>query len=268
VVEALGPGASKFQLGDRVATYPGARLQDYGVYAEHAVVPERFATRYADNLSPTQAASVWVAYLTGYFALFEQHRLKPGEFVLITAASSSTGIAAAQWVKWAGAIPIGTTRGRAKVGQLNQLGIDCVVVTAEDDLPAKVAEFTGGRGADVVYDCIGGALLEPLMNAAAVGGDYFLYGLMDPTPTPFPVWAAFARNFDCYMIYSYVGNQSLALPDRPEAVARGLRMINRGCAGGQLQPRIGKTFKGLESIPDALRFMQSGRQIGKIAVEL
>ena len=90
-VDALGAGVTGFKIGDKVSTIPSFTMSKYGVYGDSAVVPATALAHYPDNLSPEQAASIWMQYLTAYGALISLGKMKAGDYVLITAASSSVG---------------------------------------------------------------------------------------------------------------------------------------------------------------------------------
>lgn len=138
MVEAVGEGMTELKVGDRVTTGPFFSMRKYGVYGESAIVPANAAFQYPDNLTPGEAASAVMQYLTGYFAFVEIGKLQPGQFVLITAASSSRGYAAIQLAKLIGATTIATTRTQAKRQNLIDAGADCVIVTNDEDLVSRV----------------------------------------------------------------------------------------------------------------------------------
>ncbi len=111
IVDVVGPGASDVHVGDRVSTIPAFSMGEHGVYGESAIVPSYAVAHYPDNLSPAEGAAIWMQYLTAFGALIDIGRLKEGDVVVITAASSSVGLAAIQITKAAGALAIATTRG-------------------------------------------------------------------------------------------------------------------------------------------------------------
>ncbi len=94
VIDAVGPGVEGLSVGDRVSTIPCFSMIEHGVCGEQAVVPAFAAARYPDNLTSVKGAAIWMAYMTAYGAIVEYGRVKKGDNVLITAASSSVGIAA------------------------------------------------------------------------------------------------------------------------------------------------------------------------------
>src|SRR5260370_142068 len=134
-----------------------------------------------------EATSIWMQYMTAYGALVEFGQVKKGEFVLITAASSSAGLAAIQIVKAEGAISIATTRTGAKRGELLALGADHVIVTDEEDLVARVKDITRGAGARVIFHPIAGPLLHKPAEATAPQATPFVYGMLSGTQTTFSV---------------------------------------------------------------------------------
>lgn len=259
VVDAVGPGADGIQVGDRVSTIPSFSMRLYGVYGESAVVPAYAVARYPGNLSAVEGAAIWMQYLTAYGALIEFGQLQKDASVLMTAASSSVGLAAIQIAKAAGARAIATTRGAGKKSFLQGSGADHVIATDEEDLVEKVMAVTSGRGVNMVFDPVGGPLLEKLAEAAAPGAWIFEYGALSPEPTPFPLFPALAKGLTVrgYTLFEIVRD--------PERLARGKRFVYKGIEAGALKPVIDSTFP-LDRIVEAHRYMESNRQKGKIVV--
>lgn len=168
-------------------------MNQYGVLGNEVIVPAHALAEYPSTLTPVEATSIWMQYLTPYGALVECGQVEKGEFVLITAASSSVGLAAIQIVKAEGAISIATTRTSAKRGELLALGADHVIVTNEEDLVARVKDVTSGAGARISFDPIAGPLLDKLAEAAAPGATMFEYGLLSGAQTPFPIVPAIQK---------------------------------------------------------------------------
>jgi len=175
VVDAVGPGVSHIQIGDRVSTIPSFSMGQYGVYGESAIVPAYAVAAYPDDLSVIEGAAIWMPYLTAFGALVEFGKLTKDDVVLITAASSSVGLAAIQVTKSAGALAIATTRGEGKKQFLLDSGADHVIVTDAEDLAESVMAVTSGNGASIIFDPVAGPLLETLANAAAPGAMIFEY---------------------------------------------------------------------------------------------
>jgi len=120
--------------------------------------------------------------------------LQKQDFVVITAASSSVGIASIEITKNQGAIAIAATRTRAKTAQLLAIGADHVIVTNEEDLVARVKDITGGRGARIIFDPIGGNGLTALAEAAGPSALILEYGIMADEPTPYPLFIALKKH--------------------------------------------------------------------------
>ena len=160
--------------------------------------------------------------MTAFGALVEYGRLKKEDTVLITAASSSVGLAAIQIVKSAGAMAVATTRGDDKKEFLLAAGADHVIVTDKEDVAAKTKDITGGKGAAIIFDPVAGPFLEKLAAAAAPGAIIFQYGALSLAPTPFPLFEALGKGLTVrgYTLFEIVSN--------PEMMARGKKIIYGG----------------------------------------
>ena len=175
VIEAVGPGVQGFVPGERVCVLPNFRLGEYGLYGERAIIPARSLLPPPPNLSSIEAASIWMQYFTA-MAIIEVAHARMGDYVIIRAASSSVGLAAIQLANWAGAVSIATTRKSDKIAALKQHGAAHAIPTDETDLVAEVQRITGGKGARVIFDPVGGPDVEKLALAAAQDGIIFIYG--------------------------------------------------------------------------------------------
>ena len=257
-VEAVGAGVTDFKPGDAVSTIPVFSQGEYGVYGEVAIVPAAAVVKHPAALSWEQAAAVWMAYTTAYGALIDIGKLTAGETVLIPAASSSVGLAAIQIANLVGATPVAITRGTSKRKALLDAGAKHVVVTEEDDLVAKVNKLTGGEGARIVFDPVGGPQLAKLMEVTAKGGIIFMYGVLSPEPATLPM-TVLARSLT---VRGYV---SLEITANPMRLAPAKHFIISGLASGHLKPTIAKTFP-LDQIVEAHRYLESNQQFGKIVV--
>jgi NADPH:quinone reductase-like Zn-dependent oxidoreductase len=258
VIDALGAGVQGFAPGERVCVLPTFRLGEYGVYAEQAIVPVRSILAAPPSLKPAEAASIWMQYLTA-LAIIEVAHAGVGDFVIVRAASSSVGIAAIQLANWAGAISIAATRRSTKADALKGLGARHVIATEESDLVAEVTRITGGKGARIVFDPVGGPYVETLAQAMAEEGVLFIYGGLSGQPTVFPHWPAAMKSL------SLRGWVASAIWNHPERFARAKSLILSGLADGHLKPVIAKTFP-LKDIAEAHRYLESNQQLGKIVV--
>jgi NADPH:quinone reductase-like Zn-dependent oxidoreductase len=146
VVEAVGEGVDKSWLGKHVATVPGFSQNRYGTLGEEAIVPASVLAEYPKNLTPAQASAIWMQYLTAYGALVHFGEVRAGDFVSITAASSSVGLAAIQIVRDAGATAIAVTRTSAKRKELSALGAHFVIASEEEEYVQRVKRNHGREG--------------------------------------------------------------------------------------------------------------------------
>ncbi|HEX4595288.1 MAG TPA: zinc-dependent alcohol dehydrogenase family protein [Bryobacteraceae bacterium] len=259
VVAAVGPDVDKSWLGKKASTVPAFLMTSYGVYGEVAIVPAYALAVYPPKLSPEEGTSIWMQYLTAYGALIEHARITKGDFVVITAASSSVGIAAIEMVKAEGASSIATTRTSKKKAALVEVGATHVIATEEEDLVARVKEITGGKGARVIFDPIAGKGIELLAQAAAPGGTIFEYGALAAEPTPFPLFAALGKGLS---VRGYTLREVLSVP---QLKAKAEKYIFDHIEAGDFKPRIDRVFP-FAKIVEAHRYMESNEQIGKIVV--
>jgi len=261
IIEAAGPGVDSSWIGKTVSTVPASfKLNSHGVYGEVAVVPLRGIAEYPSTLSYEQGASIWMQYLTVYGALIWLGKMVKGDFIVITAASSSIGIAAIEMIRAEGAISIAVTRTAAKKAELLKQGADHVIVSDEEDLVARVHEITSGKGARIVFDPIGGKILESLAAATAHQGIIFEYGALAPEPTTYPLFTALDKGLT---IRGYTLFELTPDPVFPKAK----QYIFDRLASGAFKPLIDKTFPFAE-IVEAHRYMEANAQIGKIVVTL
>ncbi|MFI7611144.1 zinc-dependent alcohol dehydrogenase family protein [Nonomuraea terrae] len=184
VVEAVGPDVTGFTAGDTVAVVPAFQQSSYGAYGDHVIVPAAATVHRPASVPAQRAAAVWMACLTAYGALVEDAFTRPGDHVLITAASSSVGIAAIQTARHLGATPIATTRTAAKKQRLLDAGAAHVIVTDDQDVATTVKDITGGAGVRLAFDPIAGPGVDDIARAIAPGGRLVVYGKLDPRPTP------------------------------------------------------------------------------------
>ncbi len=198
-------------------------------------------------------------YLTAYAALIPYGQITKGDFVIVTAASSSVGIAAIEIVKAEGAISIATTRTSKKKAALLEVGATHVIATQEEDFLARVKEITSDQGARVILDPIAGKGLERLAQAAAFHGTIFEYGALAPEPTPFPLFLALSKGLS---VRGYTLRELFA---EPKLRTRAQQYVFDHVKAERFKPRIDRIFPFAE-IVQAHRYMESNEQIGKIVV--
>lgn len=168
----VAAGGSDFAVGDRVV----AVLTGFGGFAERVAVAERNVTRIPGNLPFDVAACVPSVYATAYFGLRDRANLSAGETVLVLAATGGVGMAATKLARSMGARVIAAVGSEAKASLARDFGADHVINYAETALKDTVKELTGGQGADVVVDPVGGEMSEQALRAIAWDGRHLVIG--------------------------------------------------------------------------------------------
>ncbi|MBO9557201.1 MAG: quinone oxidoreductase [Caulobacter sp.] len=180
VVEVVGEGVARFKAGDRVA-YNGT----LGAYAEAAVVPADRAVKVPDGVSLETAAAVLLKGMTAEFLVRRCHKVEPGQTVLVHAAAGGVGSLLVQWAKALGATVIATVGSQAKAAIARDLGADHVILYGEEDVAARVAEITGGRGVAVAYDGVGKDTFEASFKSLGRRGVLATFGNASGPVPPF-----------------------------------------------------------------------------------
>lgn len=253
----VAPGVTGVALGDRVSTMPF--FTPDGVQGDVAVVPADYLAPADDRLGDAQACSVWMQYLTPYLAFVEVCRLRPGDAVLVTAATSTAGLGAVEIARSLGLSTIATTRSPGKADLLREAGATAVAVAGTDDLGRVIAEATGGRGVDAAFDPIGGRSLADYVDHLAQGAVVLGYGTLSDEQPEIPV-AAMCRAravFHPYSMFNHI--------DDPRQRRGAVRFISDRITTGELTPRVDRVFPFEEAV-EAYRYMQSNQQAGKIVV--
>ncbi|HTD57220.1 MAG TPA: zinc-dependent alcohol dehydrogenase family protein [Silvibacterium sp.] len=259
VVTEVGPGVDPDWIGKTAATIPAFSMKEYGMLGDEVIAPVHALGEYPAKLTPVEGAAIWMQYVTAYGALIEFGKLTAGDHVVITAASSSVGLAAIQIVNDVGGVPIATTRGSAKRNELIELGAEHVIAADEEDLAAKVSEITGGKGARLIFDPIAGPFVEKLASTAAHGGIIFQYGWLSLEPTPFPLLPALSKAL------TLRGYTLWEITQHPELLEVAKEYVYDRLADGRFVPKIAKTFP-FEQTVEAYKYLESNQQIGKVVI--
>lgn len=264
VVAALGPGVAGFAIGDPVCVIPGFSMSRHGVYAELANVPATAVLARPAGLTAEAAAALWMAALTAYGGLIEAGGLCRGERVLITAPSSSVGLAAIQVARRLGATPIALTTSPAKREALLAAGAELVLVAGDGEAPAAALERLSGRaGVELVFDPIAGPGVEVLAAALAPQGRLVLYGNLsgaaDATPFPFRLAVGRGLSLRGYLVFETIADR--------DCLRGAEAFIRDALAAGTLQPTIARRF-AFTDIVAAHRYLESNQQVGKVVVSV
>jgi len=255
-VVAAGEGAVA-RVGDRVLGMPP---MGSGGYAELAVLDVDATLPWPDGMSAGQAAGMFVTYQTGICALEHRAKLQAGETLLVHAAAGGVGSAAVQLGKALGARVIGTAGGADKCAVARAMGADEVVDYATEDLVTRVKELTDGRGADVVYDPIGGDVFDASRRLVAFEGRILVIGFVAGRFAEAPTNHVLIKN------YAVVGvHWAYYRRVAPEWIPRWQGRLNDLWAERKIAPLVGAELP-LREAPEALRRLGSRGTTGKVVL--
>jgi len=254
VIDQVGEGVDATWVGKRVSTVVGFDESRYGTLGEEAIVPVANVYEYPSNLTGAEAAAFWVPYLTAYGGLVHIARVERGDFVSISAGSSSVGLAAVQFARDSGATAIAVIRRAAKKDEVLSLGAQHVIVTDEEDYESRVRDITEGKGVRICFDPIGGPFVEQLAAASAPGGMIVEYGVLSGQPATLPVMPLIGKGLS---IRGYTVSE---ITRDPAIGATAKEFIYNRLADGRFRPKVDKIFP-LDRTADAYRYVSSSQQI-------
>lgn len=255
-VLALGEGAEG-AVGDRILAQPALPT---GGFAERTVVDARSALPVPGPLDDAEAAALHIGYQTGWFGLHRRARLRAGETLLVHAAAGGVGSAAVQLGKAAGATVIGVVGGPDKARTARELGCDLGLDRRTDDVVAAVKETTGGRGADVVYDPVGGDAFAWSTKCVAFEGRIVVVGFASGTVPQAALNHALVKN------YTILGLHWGLYQTKDPAVVRACHdELTRLADRGAVRPLVSERVP-LEAAADAVQRVADGTTTGRIVV--
>ncbi len=255
IVEAVGRGVARFQPGDRVMAYA-----IYGCAREKIVVDETKAVKVADAVAFEHAAGLTVTYGTTLYALKDRAALQAGETLAILGASGGVGQAAIEIGKALGARVIACASSDDKLDFCRKVGADETVNYAAEDLKTRLKEITGGKGADVVYDAVGGDFSEQALRATAWNGRFLVIGFATGDIPKIPLNLVLLKS--CQLIGVFWGKHTEREPDRHNA---NMAQIVDWYASGRIAPHVHKTYK-LADTPKALTAIANREVKGKAII--
>lgn len=257
-VAALGDGVTGLAIGDRVlGTPPGGALAEYVVCNATTDV---FAT--PDALDDAQAASFHIAYQTGWFGLHRRAGLRAGETLLVHAAAGGVGSAAVQLGKAAGARVIAVVGGPEKVNAATDLGADLVIDRRAEDFVAAVKAATGGSGADVIYDPVGGEAFTKSTKCIAFEGRLLVIGFASGDIPSALASHVLVKN------YSVVGlHWGLYRQKDPASIPAAHDALSALAAEGSVRPLVSEVLS-FEQAPEGLGRLAAGETTGRVVVSV
>lgn len=260
-VVAVGGSVTRFSSGDRVI---GAGIFPHGGFGELALMEEATTFPAPSALDDAEAASLYIGYQTGWFALHRRAGIRPGETLLVHAAAGGVGSAAVQLGKAAGARVIGVVGGPAKAEVARALGADVVVDRHADgragDWVAVVKEHTGGRGADVIYDPVGGETYQRSTKCVAFEGRILIIGFAGGEIQSAALNHALIKNYSILGLHWGLYNQV-----DPEAVAHCHAELTDLADRGLVKPLVSERLP-LEQAADGVQRLGDGATVGRVVI--
>ncbi|THD74285.1 MAG: quinone oxidoreductase [Phenylobacterium sp.] len=233
VVEAVGEGVTRFQVGDPIA-YAGGTL---GAYADHGVIAAERAVKPPPGIDARTAAAALLKGMTVEFLLRRCHHVKPGETILVHAAAGGVGQIMVQWAKAIGAEVIATVGSEDKAARARELGADHVVLYRHQDVAAEVRRITGGKGVPVAYDSVGKDTFEGTLASLARRGLFVSFGnASGPAPAVEP--GRLSRAGSLYLTRPTLFDYIAATEELDDSAGALFEMIG----SGKVKIDIGQTF--------------------------
>lgn len=255
-VIAVGEGVSPDRIGERVFALTGT-----GAFAEAVAVPADMAHTMPADMSFAEAAAVPIVYPTSYAALVFRAGLQAGETLLVHAAAGGVGLAAVQIGKALGARVIASAGGREKLDVAREAGADVCVDAREGDFVEVVRSETGGRGADVIYDSVGGDVFEGSLKCIAWNGRLVVVGFASGVIPEVKANRIMLKN---------IAVTGLHWPAYREHEPEKMAEAFRGCAElyrtGRIRPLISRRVS-LQRVGEALEALDDRRTVGKLILE-
>lgn len=255
IVKAVGDGVSHLSVGDEVLG-----MINWGGFAEEAVAPANQVFPKPADMDFETAAAFMMVYCTSLHALQDRARLKEGETLLVLGAAGGVGLTAVELGKLMGARVIAAASTAEKLELCREYGADEVINYGEEDLKQRVKELTGGDGADVVYDPVGGDYSEAALRSTAWKGRFLVVGFASGTIPSIPLNLVLLKG--CQIVGVFWGRFAMQEFDRNMANTMQLVQWYRE---GKLRPHIDRVYP-LEDGARALRDMMERRVKGKIVV--
>lgn len=253
----IGEGVAHLQLGDRVAAITG-----YGGYAEEVVVDARTVLPIPPLMDYVTAAGFAITYGTSHIALAHRAHLQPGEVLLVHGAAGGVGLTAVEIGKLLGATVIATASTPEKLALAQQYGADHLINYRQEKFRDRVKEITNGRGANVIYDPVGGDVFDESVRCIAWEGRLLVIGFADGRIPQLPVNLALVKNMSVVGVYwgGYSARQ-------PRVITDSLRTLLAWYAEGKIWPHISQTFP-LEQAAAALNSLINRQSTGKVVLTI
>jgi len=258
VVEAVGEGVSKWKKGDRIM----GRVR--GAFAEYAAMYAGQVMPMPARLTWEQAAAIPSSFITAYEAIVRYGKLEAGEWLLISGVSSGVGVASVLTAKVIGARTLGTSRSAAKLDKLTAIGLDVPIATRGADFAGIVRSATGGEGANLAVNLVGGTVFGEMMRSLAREGRLAIVGYVDGEyHSDIDLAAAHINRLQIFGI----SNVRLKREERAQTTRGFERDILPAIVDGRITPLVDRIF-GFDELPAAKRYIESNAMVGKVVVKV
>jgi len=257
VVGAVGPGVTRFKSGDRVFGGIG-----FGGFAEQVVVRERALKPMPASMSFQEASGISTTYGTSYYALKQRAALQPGETLLVLGAAGGVGLAAVELGKAMGARVIAAASSADKLQAARASGADELIDYSDGELKEKVKALTGGVGADVIYDPVGGDLFQQSLRCINWYGRLLVIGFAGGEIPKVPANLILLKS--CQVVGVFYGAWSAR---EPAEAASNFQEVLGFYEQGRIKPVVGREYP-LTQYAAALRCLMNREAIGKVVVSL
>lgn len=255
VVTELGEGVEGVSVGDRVVSLVGE-----GAYAEYALAPSQALIPIPDGLDFDTAAAIPLQGLTAYHVLKTSGQLREGESVLVHAAAGGVGTLAVQMAKLMGASPvIATASSREKLNLAKELGADVLIDYTKDDWPEEVRQATGGAGADVTLEMVGGDFIEKNLRCMNAWGRMVVFGAASGERGSISPMDLLRKN------HSIVGFFLPQVMSRPDLFVPSLQEMLGWISSGNVKLTLGGSYP-LREAEQAHRDLEGRKTTGKIVL--
>ena len=233
-----------------------------GAFAEYALMDARDAIPIPAHLSFEEAAAIPLTFMVVHDMLVAQGGLQPGECLLVTGVSSGVGVAALQAAKAIGAKVIGTSGSSQKIDKLKSLGLDAALQTRKPDFAKKVLELTGGKGANLVVNTVGGSVFAECIRALAFEGRLAIVGYVDGKLTSeIDLDAVHAKRLRIFGVSNKLRNAEQRAATVRGFVADFLPYF----ANRRIKPLVDRVFP-FDQLQQAKTYMESDAHVGKIVI--
>jgi NADPH:quinone reductase len=256
-VQATGDKVKGFKKGDRVFGITAGEAQ-----AEYLLTDESVLAPIPENLNFTEAAAVPEVFITAHDAVFTQCDLKAGEWLLVHAVGSGVGLAALQLAKVIGAKVIGTSRTPDKLDRCLDFGLDVPLLTIESKFADVVVRETGGSGANVILDLVGGPYFGENLHALAIKGRMILVGLTAGRTAEFNLGQALFKR----ATISGTVLRGRSVDEKAAATQRFIDDVVPLLASGKVKPNVDRVFPA-DEIQSAHQYLESNESFGKVVLE-